>query len=258
GMLQDYAERVAAHAAGTVRLLAGGREKHLTRGMNEVLGRSFSGVRASLGRQKSRVLHAWGPLPGASSWPRTSVLEDTGLTVVSHAGAFAAERLDGGTRLLLDALGQGLGASAGGGPRGAAVDLGCGTGILASWLAGQGFEVTAIDVSRAASASARATAAANGVAVEVLRADGLAGRPSGSADLVVCNPPFHRGTAKDSTPGFELLRGAVPALAVGAEVWTVFNSHLPYLPFLRAEVGPTRVVARDRQYTVTRSTRRPA
>ena len=88
---------------------------------------------------------------------------------------------------------------------------------------------------------------------EVLRADGLAGRPGTGAGLVVCNPPFHRGTAKDSTPGFELLRGAVPALRPGAEVWTVFNSHLPYLPFLRAELGPTRVVARDRHYTVTRS-----
>lgn len=247
GMLEDYARRVATFATPGVRLLAGGREKHLTRGMNEVLGHSFGEVRASLGRQKSRVLHAAGPIPGRLSWPRTTTVE--GLTLVSHAGAFAADKLDGGTRLLLGALEQ---SSKAAGVR--AVDLGCGTGILATWLARHGHEVIAVDVSRAACASARDTAVANGVHVEVRRASGLEA-PAESVDLVVCNPPFHRGTTKDSTPGFDLIRSAVPALAPGAGLWTVFNSHLPYLPFLRAEIGPTRVLARDRHYTVTRSLR---
>lgn len=247
GMLEDYAQRVAAFAPGG-RLLAGGREKHLSRGMNEVLGRSFSEVHASLGRQKSRVLHASGPIPGALSWPHTTQVED--LTLVSHAGAFAAGKLDGGTRLLLTTLSQGVD-----GPL-RAVDLGCGTGILATRLAQRGYDVLALDVSRAACASARDTAAANGVQVQVRRADHL-DEPPGSVDLVVCNPPFHRGTTKDSTPGFDLIRSAIPALIPDAEFWTVFNSHLPYLPFLRAEIGPTRVIARNRNYTVTRSRRRP-
>lgn len=285
GMLEDYAQRVAAFAGPGVRLLAGGREKHLTRSMNEVLGRSFQTVRASLGRQKSRVLHATDPTPGDLSWPHTTTLDD--LTLVSHAGAFAADRLDGGTRLLLNALSQspphpssastivedhpthrGLAprvkpstrtlaldvVEPAGEDRVRAVDLGCGTGILATWLARQGHHVLAVDVSLAACASARDTAAANGVRVDVHRADRLDVPPS-SVDLVVCNPPFHRGTTKDSTPGFDLIRSAIPALAPGAEFWTVFNSHLPYLPFLRAEIGPTQVLTRDRSYTVTRSLR---
>lgn len=259
GMLQDYAQRVAAFANPEVRLLAGGREKHLTRSMNDVLAGSFAEVRASLGRQKSRVLHACDPVPGDLGWPHVTRVDD--LTLVSHAGAFAADRLDGGTRLLLQALSQQVpppppGAQLGrsdGGSR--AIDLGCGTGILATWLARRGYEVVAVDVSRAACASAGDTASANGVRIEVRREDHL-DQAAGSVDLAVCNPPFHRGTAKDSSPGFDLIRSAVPALAPGAELWTVFNSHLPYLPFLRAEVGRTTVAARDRHYTVTRS-RRP-
>ena len=324
GMLEDYAERVAAFATPGVRLLAGGREKHLTRGMNDVLARSFGDVRASRGRQKSRVLHAGDPTPGEFSWPHTTTLDD--LTLVSHPGTFATDKLDGGTRLLLAALAaspalappsdpaaspsSGPAASPSSDPAASrssdpahrpssdpahspapapahspsfprrresppadttgdprlrgddreerddrgkrAVDLGCGTGILATTLARQGHDVLAVDVSRAACASARDTAAANGVRIDVLRADALHA-PRASVDLVVCNPPFHRGTTKDSTPGFDLIRGAIPALAPGAEFWTVFNSHLPYLPFLRAEIGSTQVVARDRHYTVTRS-----
>ncbi|MEA5118186.1 MAG: methyltransferase [Propionicimonas sp.] len=278
GMLQDYAERIAAWAPPDVRVLAGGREKHLTRSMNDVLAGCFGSVRASLGRQKSRVLHAEEPLAVERSWPRRTELDEPALTVVSHAGVFAAGRLDGGTRLLLEALEAGLEPaerhlslptlpaapgresnpdstqpSRSNRSQLRAVDLGCGSGILACTLARAGHTVLAVDVSRAAVASTRDTAAANQLAIEVERADGLAGHPAGSVDLVVCNPPFHRGTTKDSSPGFDLLATAIPTLAPGAEVWTVFNSHLPYLPFLRRQLGATGVVVRDRHYTVTRS-----
>lgn len=252
GLLEDYAQRIAGFGGPDVHLLAGGREKHLSRGMNEVLGRSFGQVRASLGRQKSRVLHALEPVAGPLSWPKRTVVAEVDLTVVSHAGTFAAGRLDAGTRLLLGALEAALPDQP---PAGAApvraVDLGCGTGIVAAWLARRGLQVFAVDTSRAAVASARDTAVANRLSIELWRADSLAGEAPGSIGLVACNPPFHLGTTKDSTPGFDLLRGTLPALGPGAEVFTVFNSHLPYLQFLRADLGPTRVVARDRSYTVT-------
>lgn len=252
GLLEDYAQRIAAFAGPELRLLAGGREKHLSRGMNDVLGRSFGQVRASLGRQKSRVLHAAEPVPRRLSWPRQTAVAEVDITVVSHAGTFAAGRLDAGTRLLLGALAAAA-AERTDAPATPvrAVDLGCGTGIVAAWLARRGMEVLAVDTSRAAVASARDTAAANQVDVEVRRGDGLAGQPAASIDLVACNPPFHLGTTKDSTPGFDLLRGAAASLRPDAAVYTVFNSHLPYLRFLREELGPTRVVARDRDYTVT-------
>jgi SAM-dependent methyltransferase len=54
-----------------------------------------------------------------------------------------------------------------------AVELGCGTGANAVWLAGQGFDVTALDVSSRAIERARQRAAAAGVAVCFLTADVL-------------------------------------------------------------------------------------
>lgn len=247
GMLEDYAERIAAWAGPQLRLVAGGREKHLNRGMNDVLASSFAEVHASRGRQRSRVLHASGPIPGPRTWPRTSRVDELDLTVVSHGGVFASGRLDAGTRLLLSALKKSQ--------SGRAVDLGCGSGIVASWLARRGDHVLAVDTSLAACDSTHDTAAANGLTVEVQRTDSLTGVAERSVDLIACNPPFHVGTTKDSTPGFHLLRSAVPALATGGELWTVFNSHLPYLGFLHSEVGRTSVAARSPHYTVTRSVR---
>ncbi|MBF6309356.1 methyltransferase, partial [Nocardia farcinica] len=80
-----------------------------------------------------------------------------------------------------------------------AIDLGCGTGILAVALAKARPHISVVgtDQSAAAVASTRATAAANGVAdrVTVLRDDAMAGVADHSADLVLCNPPFHLGAA---------------------------------------------------------------
>lgn len=65
---------------------------------------------------------------------------------------------------------------------GSALDLGCGEGADAIWLAGQGWSVTGVDVSDVALARARQHAAAAGVAIEFVL-DDLAASP-GEFDLV--------------------------------------------------------------------------
>ncbi len=54
-----------------------------------------------------------------------------------------------------------------------ALELGCGTGANALWLAQQGFEVTAVDLSTHAIERARRRAAATGIAIRFLVADVL-------------------------------------------------------------------------------------
>lgn len=56
-------------------------------------------------------------------------------------------------------------------PRGRALELGCGTGTNAVWLAGQGFAVTAVDCSETALSLARQRADEAGVEVEWIAAD---------------------------------------------------------------------------------------
>ena len=251
--LREIAEVVAASAAPDVTVLVGGRVKHMTHAMNDVLRDSFADVSAGLARQKSRVLVARGPKPGPSSFPHSQDHPDLGLTVLAHGAAFAGTKIDLGTRTLLGCLDRMRSAET-------ALDLGAGTGVLAAALARSRPELTvlAVDQSASAVASAVATAAANGLGerIRVLRDDAAASVPDGSVDLVVCNPPFHLGAAVVTTAADRLFAAAARVLRPGGELWTVYNSALRYKSTLARIVGPTTVAQQTPKFTVTVSTRR--
>lgn len=253
--LEEIADAIARHASPDVVLLAGGRVKHMSLGMNAVLERHFSEVQPQRARQKSRILLARGPRPatGAPPFPVTEVNTELGLTVCARGAVFAGTGLDIGTRFLLEFLPRMP-------PARHAIDLGCGTGILAAVYAraNPGSRVTATDQSAAAVDSARATAEANGLAaqVTVLQDDAMSSLPDASADLILLNPPFHVGAAVHAGAGLKLIEAAGRVLAPGGELWTVFNSHLPYRPALQRLIGPTREVGRNPKFTVTASIRK--
>lgn len=255
--LDEVASLVAGHSASDVRIVAGGRLKHMSLAMNDVLAAWFDRVDVSHARQKSRVLTASAPRAQrrspAPAWPRVQRDESLDLEVAAHGGVFAGSSVDIGTRLLLGTLEGAVPDAA------TAVDLACGTGVVAAWLARErpAATVTATDRSASAAASARATAAANGVAdrVHVTQADGLELLPAASERLVVLNPPFHSDAALHTGIAEHLFADAARVLAPGGELWCVWNSHLRYRPALERIVGPTRQVARDPKFTVTASRR---
>ncbi|EMY35893.1 hypothetical protein D477_001769 [Arthrobacter crystallopoietes BAB-32] len=254
--LEEIAWTVASYADPSVRVFAGGRLKHMNTAMNDVLGRFFGKVEASLARQKSRILLAEGPLSaGPNRFPLASA-HDVGLAnplqLRAYGAAFAGPKLDVGTRFLLPHLSQAR-------PATEAIDLGCGTGAIAAYLAlsRPGLRVLASDQSQAAVDSAAASVRANGVAdrVTVLRDDALSSQPDRSAELIVVNPPFHVGSTVHAGIALKLFADAGRVLAPGGELWAVWNSHLGYRPALRKLVGPTRQVARNPKFTITVSTR---
>ncbi|RMI34931.1 class I SAM-dependent methyltransferase [Nocardia stercoris] len=252
--LAEIADAIARYADPTVKVFAGARDKYLTPAMNDVLAESFSSVHASRGRQKSRVLQAAGPKPlGAPPFPVHASLDEISLDVVAHGAAFSGPRLDIGTRFLLDHLRRMKPDARD------AVDLGCGTGILAVALAKSrpAVSVVGTDQSAAAVASARATAAANGVAgqVTVVRDDAMSAIADHSADLVLCNPPFHVGAAVHTGSAIKMFAETGRVLRPGGELWTVYNSHLNYRGVMERMVGRTEVIARNPKFTVTRSVR---
>lgn len=248
--LGDIAGLIALHAHPDVVVFAGGRIKHMSVTMNDVLRERFDRVHVTHARQKSRVLVATGPHDGAERHPASARVD--GLEVRAFGGAFAGASIDIGTRLLLAHLPEPAG--------GEAIDLACGTGVVAAALALRhpSLRVRASDQSAVAVASARASAAANGVAdrVEVVRDDMLASQPDATTSFIALNPPFHAGAAIDERLAPRMFADAARVLRPGGELWTVWNSALRYRPALEHIVGPTRQMARDRKFTVTVSTKR--
>lgn len=245
--LDDAAALIAAYASPDVVIYAGGRVKHMTLAMNDVLRAHFERVDVTHARQKSRVLVARGARDGHDPRPRRE--EHDGLVVCAFGGVFAGASLDIGTRFLLDNLPDDIPADL------PAIDLACGSGVVAASLAVRHpqLHVYACDQSAAAVASARATAAANGVAdrVQVARDDMLSTRPDQSAVFVALNPPFHSGAAVHEGIASRMFAEAARVLRPGGELWTVWNSALRYRASLERLVGPTRQIARNAKFTVT-------
>jgi SAM-dependent methyltransferase len=92
-------------------------------------------------------------------------------------------------------------------PPGRALDVGCGEGADAIWLASRGWQVTGIDISQVALDRAAAAAGEAGVEVEWMQGDFVAGLPTaGAYDLVAVHYPALLKSAMDD---------AIAALLVG-------------------------------------------
>ncbi|MBH1937914.1 class I SAM-dependent methyltransferase [Streptomyces sp. AV19] len=110
-------------------------------------------------------------------------------------------------------------------PAGTALDLGCGEGADAVWLARRGWRVTAVDVSPTALGRAAAHAAESGVAdrVDWLQEDLSRSFPGGTYDLV--SAQFLHSPVE--LPTERILRAAAGAVHVGGVLLVVGHAGLP-------------------------------
>lgn len=262
--LADWAWLTAEHAAEDIVLLAGGRDKHMTPAMNQVLGEFFSDVVPGRGRSKARVLTARAPRRGrAAPGPRFAE-HDTGdlrlktpLILWSTGAVYGGTKIDPGTRFLLQVLEDSPEFNEASSSAERAVDLGCGNGTISTVLARRDpkLRLFATDQSASAVASTRLTAEANGIAaqVEVVRQDALEQLPDSSESLILLNPPFHQGNAVDSSIAHRLITEAGRVLSPGGRLYCVWNSHLQHRRVLERSAGPTAQLARNRKFIVTTS-----
>ena len=121
-----------------------------------------------------------------------------------------------------------------------ALDLGCGTGSDAIYLARQGFDVTALDVSPLAVSQARRRAAECGVSVRFVAANILDGiEPALTASFVLDNGLYHYLRTVDLPRYLEAVSGMV--LPGGAYLAFAGNPN----DTDAAPGGPFRVTARE-------------
>jgi 16S rRNA G1207 methylase RsmC len=91
-------------------------------------------------------------------------------------------------------------------------------------------QVTGVDESCMAVASATNNALANGVGSQCrfITNDCLTDMDPQSADLILCNPPFHQERVMGDQIAMRMFAQAAQVLSADGELWVVGNRHLGY------------------------------
>lgn len=239
------------------RILAAGKAKDIHTSTLKLFEKYLGETRTSLAWKKARLIHCTPaaerpplPNPFPTVWP----LEGSGMLIHNHANVFSRTSLDIGARFMLDNL-----------PIHSArrvIDLGCGNGVLGLSLLAKDseVEVTFIDESYMAVASARLNVEHN-LPDALPRAHFLVnncldGVPAGSADRILCNPPFHQLQAITDHIAWQMFTDAHRVLPQGGELWIVGNRHLDYHNKLKRLFGNAQVVASNSKFVILKAIKR--
>lgn len=165
---------------------------------------------------------------------------DETLGLWTQGGVFSSDRIDPGSRLLLDHLPALSG-------RGA--DLGCGIGVLGRAVLGNAAvtDLVSIDIDRRAVEAARRNIE-DGRAVFRWADVGNPLPGIERLDFAVSNPPFHDGGMEDKALGQVFIRRAAEMLRKGGTAFVVANRHLPYEAAMGAAFARVTVLAETGGY----------
>ena len=178
----------------------------------------------------------------SSFWKSYQSPQLADVTVYALPGVFSAAELDGGTALLLSTLKN---------VSGDVLDIGCGAGVIGSYIQ-KNYPKTKLvmtDIHAMALESAQRTLRENQLQGTVLASD-VFSHVEGKFDLIISNPPFHDGIDTAYTAVKELIEQAKWHLKTGGELRIVANAFLPYADWLDQHFGGHEVLAKNNKFKV--------
>ena len=239
-------------------LLAAGMARHIHRSTLDLFEHIVGPTLSTRAVRKARLVlpeRDFSLNQGKSPFPdRYTLVIDREFELQNHAGLFSRDRLDRGSRLLIQQL-----------PGGDAdlriVDLGCGNGVIGIAAAALNPRARLLfsDESYLAVDSARNNfEAAFGRLREVRFSvdDSIRGEADASADLVLVNPPFHQQHALGDAVAWQMFRQARRVLVKGGALMVVGNRHLAYHAKLKKLFGNVEVLDSDSKFVVLRATKK--
>jgi 23S rRNA (guanine1835-N2)-methyltransferase len=253
-LLEDQLIRLKPCLTEHCRVFVAGMVKTMPSSLWKLLEKIIGPTDTSRAYKKARVIEVKVdlqlPIP-ENPYPRRWALEGTDLEICNHANVFSRERLDIGTRFLLQNLPQVKTASE-------FIDLGCGNGLLGLVSAQQNpqAKVHFADESYMAIASARTNFGQIDESLsraEFHLGNGLSSFDQNSADVVLCNPPFHQSHAVGDTLAMLMFKQSAEVLRDGGELWVVGNRHLDYPFKLKRWFSRVEIVTSNKKFVILRA-----
>lgn len=212
-------------AKGGTVILTGGNDAGI-RTANELFEKNIGhveqkivGNHSAMYIGKNQGLSAGKKLSDFLSYSPLSYMEEK-IEVANLPGVFSAGKLDAGTKLLLDTI-----------PYTAkkVLDIGCGAGIIGAIYKKKSpkSDVTLCDTSHLAIEATKKTFEKNNIEAKVFISD-VFSKVSGEYDLILCNPPFHKGIGTDYSFIETFARDTRKHLTQNGEIYIVCNSFLAY------------------------------
>ena len=262
---QDEMLKVAQHLNPNALILGAIMAKNLQKNTIELLNKIIGQTQASLAWKKARLLfvnpeeiiadNGKVKKAQAQSSVITYQLDESNEIIYNLANVFSKNKLDIGTRFFLEHL-----------PKEKhyknIIDLGCGNGVLSLKIAQNYPEssITCIDESYMAIASAKMTLEANlsleDFNITYKAADALSDYPQDSADLILCNPPFHQQYVVGDAIAWQMFKQSKKTLIKGGELWIVGNRHLAYHLKLQKIFGNHKLIAANNKFVVLKAVKR--
>ena len=220
--------------------------------------RAFGNVTVLAYRGGCRVLRATKqdvPIPASNYYTWAEIAAqvcDERLAYVSKPGLFSWDRLDGGTRLLIEAMQDHPLRSTD-----QVLDVGCGSGVLTLFAALQAREghVIGVDVDCRAVAATRRTLALNKISnAEAILSDCGEAVQGRTFTSVVTNPPFHQQQATTYAIAEQIIKDAARLLEHGGRLVLVANSFLKYRPLIEAAFGNVTLLRESNRFKVWQAT----
>jgi 16S rRNA (guanine1207-N2)-methyltransferase len=163
----------------------------------------------------------------------------------SAPGMFSFDRIDAGSKLLVDNLPKDL--------RGNIADFCAGWGYVAAEAAERSPGITGLDLYEAdfdALEAAKGNIGVTSFEPGFFWIDLLSEPVERRYDAIVMNPPFHRSRAAEPEIGAGMIQAAGKALKPGGRLFMVANRQLPYEPVLKAVFSSHAEIARDGMFKV--------
>ncbi len=253
-LLEDELIRLRPHLTSSSQIIVAGMIKTTPASVWKLLERLIGSTSTSLARKKARLIfvtHNPALQVSSNPYPVTYTLENTEYLISNHANVFSRDSLDIGTRFFLQHLPFRQEACD-------IIDLGCGNGLVGLIAAERCPLATLkfVDESYMAVASARDNFLRvfdDQRKVTFSIGDGLTEVEYDSADLILCNPPFHQQNTVGDQIAVSLFKQSRRVLRKGGELWVIGNRHLGYQNYLDRLFGGHSVIAVNSKFIIMKS-----